>query len=64
MRVGLNEEAKLKLARFITRLSPNIANKVNLQPYLSFDDVCYIAIKVEIIPANISAECNFCSLLT
>jgi len=33
--------------RFINGLSLNIANKVDLQPYLSFDDVCYIAIKVE-----------------
>jgi len=46
MRVGLNEKAKLKIARFIKRLSPNITNKVELQPFLSFDDVCHLAIKV------------------
>jgi len=47
MRVGLNEDVELKIARFIKGLSPNIANKVDLQCYLSFDDVCHLAIKVE-----------------
>ena len=47
MRVGLNEEPELKIARFIKRLSLSIANKVDLQPYLSFDDVCYLAVKVK-----------------
>jgi len=28
-------------------LSPSITNKVDLQPYLSFDCVCHLAIKVE-----------------
>jgi len=32
---------------FIKGLSPSIANKVNLQPFLSFVDLCYPAIKVE-----------------
>ena len=47
MRVGLDEEPELKIARFIKGLSPSIANKVDLRPYLSFDDVCHLAIKVE-----------------
>ena len=47
MRVGLDEEHKLKIARFIKGLSPSIANKVYIQAYLFFDDVCHLAIKVE-----------------
>jgi len=47
MRVSLDEEPELKIARFIKGLSPTIANKVDLQPFLSFDDVCHLVIKVE-----------------
>jgi len=47
MRVGLHDEPKLKIARFIKGLSPSIANKVDLQSYLSFDDVGLPATKVE-----------------
>jgi len=41
MRVGLNEDNKLIIARFVKEFSPNVANKVELQPYLSFNDVNY-----------------------
>jgi len=34
-------------SRFIKGLSPSIANKVDLQVCLPFDDVCHLAIKVE-----------------
>jgi len=47
MRVNLDEELELKIARFIKGLSPHIANKLELQPYLSVDDVYHLAIKVE-----------------
>ena len=47
IRVGLDEEPKLKIARFIKVLSLNIASKVELQPYLSFNDICHLAIKVQ-----------------
>ena len=47
MRVGLHKVPELKIAKFIKGLSPSIANKVGLQPYLYFDDVCHLAIKVE-----------------
>ena len=47
MRVGLDEEPKLTTAKFIKGLSPSSANKVDLQSYLSFDDMCYLVIKVE-----------------
>jgi len=46
MSACLNEVVELKIARFTKGLSPNIANKVDLQSYLSFDDVCELAIKV------------------
>jgi len=47
MRVGLDEEPELNIAKFIKGLFPSIANKVNLQPYLSFDDVFHLSIKVK-----------------
>ena len=47
MGVNLDAEPKLKISRFIKRLSPSIVNKVDLQPYLSFDDACHLAIKVK-----------------
>ena len=47
MTVGLDEEPELKMARFIKGLSPSIASKVELQPCISFDDVCHLGIKVE-----------------
>jgi len=40
MSVSLDEEPELKISRFIKELSPKNANKVALQYYLSFDDVC------------------------
>jgi len=47
VKVGLDAESELKIARFIKALSLSIASKVELQPYLSFDDVCHLAIKIE-----------------
>ena len=47
MRVGLNEDNELTIARFIKGLSPNITHKVELQPYLSFNDVCHLTIKIK-----------------
>ena len=47
MRVGLNEDNELTIARFIKGLSPSIAHKVELQPYLSFNDIFHLAIKIE-----------------
>ena len=38
---------ELTIARCIKGLSPSIANKVELQPYLSVNDVCHLAIKIE-----------------
>jgi len=47
MRVELNENNGLTIARFIKGLSLSIANKVELQSYLSFNGVCHLAIKSE-----------------
>ena len=47
MRVGLTEDNELTIARFIKGLSPSIAHKVELQPYLSFNDIFHLAIKIE-----------------
>jgi len=47
MRVGLNEDSELTIARFIKGLSLNIANQVKLQPYLSFDNICNLIIKID-----------------
>ena len=35
------------MARFLRGLKPSIAEKVDIQPYWSFEDVCKLAIKVE-----------------
>jgi len=42
----VNRDDELTIARFIKGLSPSISNKVELQPYLSFNDVRYLAIKI------------------
>ena len=47
MRVRLNEDEELTIARFIEGLSPSFTKKMELQPYLSIDDVCNLAIKIE-----------------
>jgi len=47
MRVGLDKEPELKIARFVKGLSHSIASKVELQPCLTFDDVCHLTIKIE-----------------
>jgi len=47
MSIGLDEESELKIARVIKGLSPSIAYQVNLQPYLSFIDICHLVIKVK-----------------
>ena len=43
----MDEELELKITRFINGYSATIANKVDLQHYLSFDDVRHQAIKVK-----------------
>jgi len=47
LRVGLNEDNELTITRFIMGLSPGIANKVELRPYLSCNDVCLLPIKIK-----------------
>ena len=39
MRVGLNKDNELTIGMFIKGLSPSVAHKVELQPYLSFNEV-------------------------
>jgi len=45
MRVQIDEEPELKIAKFIKGLSLNDASKVNLQACLWFDDVYHLATK-------------------
>jgi len=47
MRFGLDEESELEITGLIKGLSPNIANVVDLQPYISFHYVFNVVIKVE-----------------
>jgi len=47
IRSGLEEEPNQIMARFLRGLDPSIAEKVDLQPYWSFEDVCKLATKVE-----------------
>jgi len=47
IRSGLEEEPEQTMARFLRGLDPAIAEKVDLQPFWSFEDLCKLAIKVE-----------------
>ena len=47
IRSGLKEEQDQTMPRFIKGLDPGIAEKVDLQPYWSLEDLCKLAIKVE-----------------
>lgn len=47
IRSEIEEEPKQAVVRFLKGLHQSIAEKVDLQPYWSFEDVCKLAIKVE-----------------
>ena len=47
LRSGIEEEPKQTMAQFLRGLEPSIAEKVDIQPYWSFEDVCKLAVKVE-----------------
>jgi len=47
IRSGLEEEPEQTMARFLKGLELAIAEKVDIQPYWSFEDLCKLAIKVE-----------------
>jgi len=44
---GIEEELEQTMIIFLMGLEPSIVEKVNIQPYLPFEDVCKLAIKVE-----------------
>jgi len=47
IRSGIKEDPEQTMARFIRGLDPNLAEKVDIQPYGCFEDVCKVAVKVE-----------------
>ncbi|GJW07663.1 hypothetical protein Tco_1570086 [Tanacetum coccineum] len=47
MRCDANEEEKQVIAMFLGVLRPEIADVMSLQPYLTYTDVCHLALKVE-----------------
>ncbi|XP_071739767.1 uncharacterized protein [Rutidosis leptorrhynchoides] len=47
MRCGAKEEDEQLVARFLGTLNHDIADVVSLQPYLTYEDVCRLALKVE-----------------
>lgn len=47
LRTGVNEEPEQTIARYIRGMNSIVADKVDLQPYWSFEDVVKIAHKVE-----------------
>ncbi|PWA58333.1 reverse transcriptase domain-containing protein [Artemisia annua] len=47
MRCDANEEEEQVVARFLRVLKSEIADVVSLQPYLTYSDVCRLALKVE-----------------
>jgi len=44
---ALEEELEQTMARFLRGLDQAIAEKVDLQPFWSFEDLCKLAVKVE-----------------
>jgi len=47
IRSAIKEEHEQTVARLLRGLEPSIAEKVDIKPYWSFEDVCKLAIKVE-----------------
>lgn len=47
IRYGVEEEEEQVIARFFRALKPEIADIVQLQPYLTFTNVCQLALKVQ-----------------
>nr|GEY48207.1 reverse transcriptase domain-containing protein [Tanacetum cinerariifolium] len=47
MRCDVDEEEEQIIARFLGPLQPHIAGVVHLQQYLTYEDVCRLALKVE-----------------
>jgi len=47
MRVGIEEEEDLTIARFLSGLNYNIKDKVELFPYHNFNDLIQMSIKVK-----------------
>ena len=47
IRSGIEEEPEQTMPRFLRGLEPSINERVDIQPYWSFEDVCKLAIKVE-----------------
>ncbi|XP_071688154.1 uncharacterized protein [Rutidosis leptorrhynchoides] len=47
MRCDVNEKEEQIIAQFLGTLKPEIADVVSLQPYLMYEDVCRLALKVE-----------------
>ena len=47
IRSGIEEEPEQTMARFLRGLDPSIIEKVNIQPYWSFENVCKFSFKVE-----------------
>jgi len=47
IRSGLEKENEHIMTRLLRGLDPNIVEKVELQPYWSFEDMCKLTIKVE-----------------
>ena len=47
MRAGIREEENVTVARFLSGLSPEIRDRVELLPYKDFHDLVLICIKVE-----------------
>ena len=50
IRSGLDEEPEQTMARFLRGLDPAIAEKVDLQPFWSFEDLCKLATRLRNTP--------------
>ena len=49
----MDEDLELKIARFIKGLSPDIVNKVDIQPYIFFNDTCNLTRVRELLASHL-----------
>ena len=56
LRSGIQEKPEQTMARYVGGLNPDIAEKLELQPYWSFEEVCKLASKIEKRAKNKKAE--------
>ncbi|KAI5682199.1 hypothetical protein M9H77_03427 [Catharanthus roseus] len=47
LRLSLEEDKNASIARFLSGLNRDIANQLELYPYITYEDICHLATKIE-----------------